>query len=131
MDKNHYDFERNLLKASSSDTMEDAVKEWAEIVTKEYECKQTCICNRKIKCVIFMYNSLTYKTIMVGTGCFRKFGLNTGCKSIQPVLRNILKDFFEKGEYSKVGDINLYSEYVERKLREHYMSRILFNTQNC
>ena len=95
-EKNYHNFERNLLKASYANNLKDATKEWVEITTKQYESKETCICNHKIKTVVFMYNSLTHKTIMVGTACFKKFVLNVGCKRMHSVLKSILVDFLNK-----------------------------------
>ena len=120
----YYDFEQNLLKASQSDNIKESIKEWAEI-TRKYNCKETCICNRKIKNVVFMFNNLTNNTIMVGTGCFKKFGFNASHKTIHPVLKDILSNFFEKGEYVKINDIYLYCKYVESKLKDYYRTEIL------
>ena len=122
-------FKTNLLKASYSPDFEIAKTEWAKIDEERDldECdSQLCICQRKVRNIIYMYNKTTNKSIFVGTKCYNKFELQS--KTIKDeVYRNILLDAIRKGEYEVIDDIVIYSEYVMNRHIEYYINIIDIN----
>jgi hypothetical protein len=119
-------FKTNLLKASYSPDFEIAKTEWAKIDEERDldECdSQLCICQRKVRNIIYMYNKTTNKSIFVGTKCYNKFEFKSH-KIKDEVYRNILLDAIRKGEYEVIDDIVIYSEYVMNRHIEYYRNII-------
>jgi len=122
-------FKTNLLKASYSPDFEIAKTEWAKIDEERDldECdSQLCICQRKVRNIIYMYNKTTNKSIFVGTKCYNKFELQSQTIKDE-VYRNILLDAIKKGEYEVIDDIVIYSEYVMNRHIEYYRNIIDIN----
>uniref|UniRef100_A0A6C0EFJ4 Uncharacterized protein n=1 Tax=viral metagenome TaxID=1070528 RepID=A0A6C0EFJ4_9ZZZZ len=83
-----YKFNENILKLSLNANIDNAKLEWEKILEDKND--GLCICQHKIKNIIYMYNILTKKTIMVGSRCYKKFNFNnTTIKS--KILKDILK----------------------------------------
>jgi hypothetical protein len=92
-------FNENLLKLSQSSDIKIAKTEWYEIYkeTKENGMEYgLCICQHKIKHIIYMFNKYTKKTISVGTGCCKKFKLQQN-KLNNRILEDVFKNIFIKG----------------------------------
>lgn len=76
-----------------------------------------------IKNIVYLYNSSSRKTIIVGTGCVKRFNLNNG-KIKNCILRRILAECLEKGEYERIDSIINYSKHVEARLKLHFEQAI-------
>ena len=114
-----YKFNTNLLKASQSINLEDAKKEWKIIYEeKREENDGLCICQRKVKNIIYMYNIKTQNTIIVGTVCCKKFEMNKD-KLSNTILYNLLKTNLIKGEYTNINNIVTYCNSVNEQLIQH------------
>ena len=114
-----YKFNTNLLKASKSINLEDAKKEWKIIYEeKREENDGLCICQRKVKNIIYMYNIQTQNTIIVGTVCCKKFEMNKD-KLSNTILYNLLKNNLIKGEYTNINNIITYCNSVKEQLIQH------------
>ena len=116
-------FTKNLLWASHTKTLEGAIKEWAMIYeTTLPEVTGLCICQHRLKNVIYMYNRITKLTIIVGSTCLKKFAMAS-----VPITNKYISSLFEKsihqkkelrkkGEYNTIDDIVKYSKEIEETL---------------
>ena len=117
-----YKFNTNLLKASSSQILNDAKKEWCVIYEEEREKQDgLCICQRKVKYVTYMYNAVTQYTIIVGTKCSKNFNMNK-TKLANNILNNILKCNLTKGEYTNIDNIITYCKSIEEELLHYFLT---------
>jgi hypothetical protein len=117
-----YKFNTNLLKASSSQILNDAKKEWCVIYEEEREKQDgLCICQRKVKYVTYMYNVVTQYTIIVGTKCSKNFNMNK-TKLANNILNNILKCNLTKGEYTNIDNIITYCKSIEEELLHYFLT---------
>lgn len=108
-------FDTNLLNASHSNELENAKKEWKFVLEEKRDTQDgLCICQRRVKKVIFMYNVKTKLTIMVGSTCHKKFNMSSN--KINKFLSNMLNNSLLKGEYSLINNIIKYSNSVEEEL---------------
>lgn len=115
-----YKFELNLLKASVSQIIDNAKKEWNIIYEEKRENNDgLCICQRKVKNVIYMYNLNTKNTIIVGSTCCKKFNMSNDILN-NKILINILKKSLIKGEYTIIDNIITYCQSVEDQLLNHF-----------
>jgi hypothetical protein len=131
---NKYNFNNNLLKASISDNIEDAHKEWQVICTHDRnDTDAHCICGHVVKNVKYMYNIKNKKTIIVGCVCFKKFNLNNK-KLSNKIFKNVLQKVLQKGEYKNIDDIDQYCENIKIELINHFKDRLdelkLINSNN-
>lgn len=111
-----YKFDINLLKASSSQIIENAKKEWNIIYEEKRKNNDgLCICQRQVKNVIYMYNIITKNTIIVGLSCCKKFNMSNNILN-NKILSNILKNSLTKGEYTNINNIITYCNSVEEQL---------------
>lgn len=110
-----YKFDQHLLELSRSKNIECAAKEWL-FVEKDKRKGSLCICQHKIESINYMYNSYTKYLIIVGDGCFKKFGLSK--KPIDnPLLREVFQDILmTKGEYEIIDDILEYTKHIQMQL---------------
>jgi len=101
-----YNFSNHLLKVSENkDNIEKAVQEWRFVTKEKYEkLSRICICQHKIKNVIYLFNTCTLNTIAVGSTCFKKF--NVIIEVINPIIKKVLETLREKGEYKQILDFN-------------------------
>jgi hypothetical protein len=108
-----YKFNEHLLKLSNSNELEIAKTEWFEVLkeTRE-ESSGLCICQHKIKHIIYMYNKFTKYTISVGTSCCKKFKLQIN-KLNNQILKNIIRKNITKGEYKIIDNILEYTNNIE------------------
>lgn len=119
MDKQLYKFNKNLLGLSKSDNIEIAKMEWEMIYEEKREnADSLCICQRKVKNIIYMFNTITNHTIIVGTTCRQKFNLKNSVLK-NKLLLTVLKHFIQKGEYQSINNLIQYSHSVEEKLMEY------------
>ena len=117
-----YKFNTNLLKASSSQILKDAKKEWRVIYEEERDKQDgLCICQRNVKYVTYMYNVITQYTIIVGTKCSTKFNMNK-TKLANNILNNILKRNLTKGEYTNIDNIVTYCKSIEEELLNNFLT---------
>ena len=117
-----YKFNTNLLKASSSQILKDAKKEWRVIYEEERDKQDgLCICQRNVKYVTYMYNVITQYTIIVGTKCSTKFNMNK-TKLANNILNNILKRNLTKGEYTNIDNIITYCKSIEEELLNNFLT---------
>ena len=114
-----YKFDFNLLKTSLSKDLDIAKKEW-NIVCKEKRKENDghCICQRKVKNVIYMYNIKTKNTIVVGNTCFKKFKMENNVIG-NKILSNILEYKLKRGEYENINNIIVYSTSVKEQLLQY------------
>ena len=115
-----YKFNSNLIKASESKDIKEAKNEWQLIwEEKREDDDRQCICQRKVKNVIYMYNIKTKNTIIVGKVCSKKFEMNC-CGISNPLLKNILKSKLTKGEYTNIDNILTYCQSVQEQLLNYF-----------
>ena len=121
---NKFNFNSNLLKASISQNIEDAKKEWF-IICKHKRADQECqcICGHLVKCVVYMYNIHNNKNIIVGSVCCKKFNMS---KKQLPnkILKNILNKIFIKGKYKSIDDIDKYCNEIQEELSTYFKNKI-------
>jgi hypothetical protein len=117
-----YKFDINLLKASFSQIIENAKKEWNIIYEEKRENNDgLCICQRKVKNIIYMYNIITKNTIIVGSTCCKKFNMSNNILN-NKILTNILKNSLTKGEYTNIDNIITYCQSVEEQLLNYFQT---------
>jgi len=115
MTKPGYKFETNLLELSNSKSVDIAKKEWFDFYDEQrLKLDRQCICQRKIKNVIYMFNILTKKCITVGSNCITKFKLEKN-KINNDLYENVLKKI--KGEYEEIDTID-FAEKTQTYLIE-------------
>ena len=71
-----YKFKHNLIKASNTENIDDAKKEWIFAFYKyipEQDDNYICICNHKIQHINYFYNILNKNEIKCGRECCKKF----------------------------------------------------------
>ena len=118
MNNSKFKFTNNLLKASNSDNIDNAINEWCNIYEeKRNKLDGLCICGRKVKNIRYMYNSKTQLTISVGLTCADKFELKNN-KLNNKIIKDILKNNIIKGEYENIDNILLYSNNIKQQLYE-------------
>lgn len=122
-----YNFDKNLIKASYKKDLYGAKREWEKI------CKETrenqdglCICQRKVKNIIYMYNPKTKLTIIVGSTCAKKFELNDAPQLPNNILKKILSKSLEKGNYEIIDNIIKYSNNIEDEIIKYYNDKIIY-----
>lgn len=121
MAKAEYNFNENLKKVSSSNSLQEAKKEWVEVFNETRMNKDgLCICQQKnIKFLKYFYNIKTKLTIIVGSKCCKNFA--SGVYKIKnKILENILKNNILKGEYQVIDNIVEYTNSVEEQLIEYF-----------
>lgn len=116
-----YKFNQNLLKASNSENIDDAKKEWIfafYTYIPKLDDNYICICNHKIQHINYFYNILNKNEIKCGTTCCKKFDFDN--KEVNnKYLKPILKKFFEKrhkGEYKEIS----FPDYLELTKEQLY-----------
>jgi hypothetical protein len=121
MSKAEYNFNQNLLKASLSNSLQEAKKEWVKIFEETRMNKDgLCICQRKnIKYLKYFYNVKTKLTVIVGSSCCTKFNFDVD-KIKNKILENILKNNILKREYQVIDNIIEYTNSVEKQLIEYF-----------
>jgi len=127
-----YNFDRNLIKASYKKDLYGAKREW-QILTKETREREDglCICQRKVKHIIYMYNPKTKLTIIIGSKCAKKFELNDAKPLPNNILKEILSKSLEKGEYEIIDNIIRYSNNIEEQIIKYFQNKIdSINNQN-
>lgn len=120
MNKAEYNFNQNILKASSVSckSIQEAILEW-EYFHEAKSSDGLCICQRKIKNVKYFINRKTKRKIMVGSTCCKHFVVNT-IKIKNKILESYLKDTILKGEYQIIDNMIEYSNSIEQQLIEHF-----------
>lgn len=121
MSKAEYNFNQNLLKASSCNSLQEAKTEWVEVYEEVRINKDgLCICQRnKLKFVKYFYNVKTKNTIIVGSKCCKTFHFNAN-KIKNKILKEIIKNNILKGEYQVIDNIIEYTNSVEKQLIEYF-----------
>ena len=100
-------FNDHLLNLSENKEIEKAIKEWQFVTKEKYEkLNRICVCQHKIKNVIYLFNILTRHTIAIGSTCFKKF--NVTITDINPIIKKVLDTLREKGEYKEILDFNKF-----------------------
>jgi hypothetical protein len=118
-------FNIHLLKLSESNDIKIAKTEWCEIYKEKKEMSGEhglCICQHKIKYIIYMYNKYTKKTISVGTSCCKKFKLQQN-KLNNRILQDVFRNIFIKGEYKIINNILEYTIQVEEQLVKYIRNK--------
>lgn len=145
-----YNFDENILKLSKSNNLNEAKREWYVILkeTRTYnerveikkililpptlsknqrffdnEPSLVCICQHKIRNIIYMYNKNTQKIIIVGTKCCKKFNLYQN-KLNNDILEKILINIFTKGDYEKINNIIEYSDEIKNELIKYLRNKL-------
>ena len=119
-----YNFDEHIIGLSKTNDINKISEEWIECYRRELSTQSGhCICQRKIKHIIYMYNTFTKNFITVGTTCFSKFKGH-----IKSLKKSILVEIFNQrntnSEYKLIDDIFIYSENIEQELITHIMNRI-------
>jgi hypothetical protein len=119
-----YNFDKNLIKASYKKDLYGAKREW-QIIGKYIREEQDglCICQRKVKHIIYMYNPKTKLTIIVGSKCAKKFELNNFLLP-NNILRKLLKSNLLKGNYEIINNIIRYSYNIEEQFIKYFENKI-------
>ena len=124
-----YNYNTNLLKASEGKDIESVIKQW-EIIYEEKREHQDglCICQKKVKNIIYMYNINTTNTIIVGSSCRKKFNMENN-KISNKILKVLFKNNLIKGEYVNIDNIITYCNSVQEQLLHHIQKEFecLFN----
>ena len=125
-----FNFNNNLIKASYSKDLIQAKKEWF-ILNEEKRDEQDglCICQRKVKNIVYMFNPKTNLTIIVGMQCKKKFQLNNSYLQ-NHILKNILISNLSKGEYEIIDNIIKYSKNIEDELIKFFQNKIENSNNN-
>jgi hypothetical protein len=112
-------FNINLLELSKSKDLQIAKTEWFEIWNEQRATKTgICICQHTLKNIIYMYNIFTGHTIMVGSGCLKKFNLKKNILNNR-ILKNVLTNTLQMGEYKIINNILEYTYDVLTQLIKH------------
>ena len=124
-----YKFDNNLLKLSSNKVLSEAKKEWHEIYSEERdENTGTCICQHKIKNIIYMCNKTTNYIIGVGTACYKKLQFD----KLKPtdtneIFKHIVEQYIptkmNSGEYIQIDDIIKYANEIKKQLLDNVNSK--------
>jgi hypothetical protein len=98
-----YNFNTNLLKASEGKDIESVIKQW-EIIYEEKREHQDglCICQKKVKNIIYMYNINTTNTIIVGSSCRKKFNMENN-KISNKILKVLFTPFYISNAEFKIS----------------------------
>ena len=119
MTKPKYKFDENLLKLSQSEDLQIAKKEWREIYReKRIDNSGVCICQHTLKNIIYMYNIFTKYTIIVGTGCCKKFNLQV-IRVDNNILKVVISTMLKKGEYKLIDNILEYTNTIQSQLTQY------------
>ncbi len=116
MEEPIHKFDINLLKLSESNVLQIAKTEWHKIYTEQREERTgLCICQHKLKNITYMYNIVTKHTIIVGTGCCKKF--NFGKISLgNNMFKTVIQRAIERGEYKIIDNILEYTFDIQTQL---------------
>jgi hypothetical protein len=114
-----YNFDTNLLKASSSKNIDDAKKEWVILLKEKIKENALCICQRKVKIVTYLFNTKTHLTIIAGTTCCKKFNMTTE-NITNNLYSKILIDNLKKGSYLHIDNIVKYSDDIQKHLQDYF-----------
>lgn len=124
-----YNFDTNLLKASSSPNIYDAKKEWVVLLQEKKDNDALCICQRKVKIVTYLFNTKTHLTIIAGTTCCKKFNMTT--ENINNNLYSkILIDNLRKGAYIHIDNIVKYSDDIQIQLQYYLEEQLEIGCRN-
>jgi hypothetical protein len=118
-----YNFDTNLLKASSSPNIDEAKKEWVILLNEKIKDNALCICQRKVKIVTYLFNTKTHLTIIAGTTCCKKFNMTTE-NITNNLYSKILIDNLKKGSYLHIDNIVKYSDDIQIQL-QYYLEEQL------
>lgn len=129
MTNSKYKFNENLLKLSKNQNLVIAKSEWREIYKEHREEKGICICQHKIKNIVYMYNIFTKYTISVGEGCCKKFDLKR-IKVNSIILKNVLSKMIANHEYETINNVIEYSNDIQIQLIEYIREKIKY-TKCC
>jgi hypothetical protein len=107
-------FDKNLLKASvNKEDLLEAMKEWRCFREEECSEKKTCICNSKIKNVLYFLNTQNGNIICCGTVCCNKFEQRAiDNKPLYKIL-NLINPY---NEYRQFLTIQEYLDYAKDEL---------------
>jgi len=120
-----YNFDMNLIKASYDKDLEDAKKEWVSIGKDTRQSQDgLCICQHKVKHIIYMFNMKTKLTIIVGSKCAKKFELDKVISLPNKILREILNSNLLKGDYEIIDNIIIYSNNIEEQFIKYFENKI-------
>ena len=124
-----YNFDTNLLKASSSSNIDDAKKEWVVLIKEKIEDNALCICQRKVKIVTYLFNTKTHLTIIAGTTCCKKFNMTTETIN-NNLYSKILIDNLKKGAYIHIDNIVKYSDDIQKHLQDYFEEQLEIKSHN-
>ena len=123
-------FNEHLLELSHNKYLSSAKEEWFTIYEEKRKTQdRLCICQHKIKNVIYMHNTTTNRSICVGTGCCKKFDFHTK-KSKNNALNTVFNRIYQGGEYEIIDDIIQYSDDIQHELIKHFIKECKKNKHN-
>lgn len=113
-----------VVKASTSDTWDEAVKEWE--FSAAWSGQTNCICGQIIYRIYEIKNTINGKTLApIGSDCIKKFGVQSLSKEIDLQLKILhLKEAFENGEQIEVN-----SQYFSRALLLYFLKNNVFRSR--
>jgi hypothetical protein len=118
-----YKFDSNLISASHNKELDIAKKEWKVLCEEtRYTQDGQCICQRKVKHVIYMFNIKNQNTIIVGSKCHKKFDMDHG--KVNEHLSNVINKSLVKGEYEVIDNIVKYSKSIKEQLVQYFEKKI-------
>lgn len=122
-------FKENILNVSDNKTsIEQAVLEWILIRNyKDSRQETTCICQRKIKNIYYLYNKKNGKTIAVGETCYTKFKEQE--KKLPTRITNIIKN--AKSKYEDITDIDIYCKKILEDIYHIYVAALNDTNKIC
>jgi hypothetical protein len=130
MSESRYKFDAHFLKLSRSDDLHMAKTEWRIIYREEREERTgLCICQHKIKNIIYMYNIFTKYTISVGSTCYKKIN----CEIINfnnSIFRNVMNKMIRKGKYKIINNILEYTNNIQAQLIKYIKNKYKKNIAN-
>jgi hypothetical protein len=125
-----YKFDANLLKASKSKDIALAKLEWRWVRDDSRpEQDVQCICQRWIKHLNYYHNIETGYTIALGSGCAKKVGLPD--RGLPGPLAEVLKERLERGEYSTIDNMLIYSDSIQKELIAYFQRKFKESQRKC
>lgn len=120
-----YNFEKNLLALSKSKDLVEATSEWYEFAVerRQRENYEVCICQHTVwATLIFLYNETTQNAIVVGVGCFKKFGIKNE-KKLNINIKELLNEASNMCEYEKIDDPVEYANRIRKNIIQNIKKR--------
>lgn len=129
-------FTKNLFEASLHKTdINETKREW-EIISEEKreDIDRLCICQHRIKNVVYLYNKHTKNIINCGVECKKKFGLEDTEKMKNGIMKDVLTQIMrekktEDEKYEMRFSMEKYLPEIKQSLINH-INKLLSNSNS-